>query len=533
MPAIKLSSKTLVHISSGLYRSTANALKELISNAFDADATLVEINTNSPRFDTLTCKDNGTGMSKTEFERLMEGGIGNSRKRVGMADDNEVTATGRPLIGRIGIGLLAIAQVCYQFKISSHHRETRTAFEAVVNLRPYRRDELASADTEKNIDLEVGQYTCKEIRYDESAAGVFLSTKDMHPSYTQRYSDDVVREAFQLVPMRFSSFLSEVLSKRSIRELGDYWQLLWELCISCPVSYVDEGPLRADYIIASSEHDSKTQVVASATEAIGIAGKLSAALTGYNFTVKLDGTPIRKPALLPHKESLQLESRAFPIEFDGKIEGSRLKYDGYIYLQTRMIKPAELRGILVRVRNVAIGDYDLTCLNYEKVQGFRRDWLSGEVFVEHGLEDALNIDRHSFNEVHPHFMAMQRHIHKLLNEDVFPSALRASTLSGRRKSESTRTTGDSALTESIKAVVNMRYTVSRDGKKTSEPVPINIDEKKHRIVIHEHPLWPKNRTARIAAERIAVAFMLARLHAEDSESIAEIAFQILGGSTAS
>ncbi len=61
MPSIKLSSKTLVHISSGLYRSTANALKELISNAFDADATLVEINTISPRFDTLTCKDNGTG----------------------------------------------------------------------------------------------------------------------------------------------------------------------------------------------------------------------------------------------------------------------------------------------------------------------------------------------------------------------------------------------------------------------------------------------------------------------------------------
>ena len=49
MKAIKLSSKTLVHISSGLYRSTANALKELVSNSFDADATVVEINTNFPR----------------------------------------------------------------------------------------------------------------------------------------------------------------------------------------------------------------------------------------------------------------------------------------------------------------------------------------------------------------------------------------------------------------------------------------------------------------------------------------------------
>ena len=184
-------------------------------------------------------------MTKTEFERLMGGGIGNSRKRLGMADDNEVTTLGRPLIGRIGIGLLAIAQVCYQFKIISHHRKTRTAFEAVVNLRPYRRDELASADTEENTQLEVGQYTCKEIRYDETSAGVFPSIKYMHVSHIQRYSEDVKREDFQLVPMRFSGFLSEVLSKRSIRELGDYWQLFWELCISCPAKYVDEGPLRA------------------------------------------------------------------------------------------------------------------------------------------------------------------------------------------------------------------------------------------------------------------------------------------------
>ena len=37
--------------------------------------------------------------------------------------------------------------------------------------------------------------------------------------------------------------------KRQIRELGNYWQLFWELCLSCPVPYAEEGPLRTETII--------------------------------------------------------------------------------------------------------------------------------------------------------------------------------------------------------------------------------------------------------------------------------------------
>jgi HSP90 family molecular chaperone len=163
MQPIKLSSKTLGHISSGLYRSTANALKELISNSFDADATIVEINTNYPNFDVLTCRDNGCGMTKAEFERLMDGGIGDSTKRTD--GKPEKTPSGRPVIGRIGIGLLAIAQVCAEFKVVSHHRESKTAFEAVVNLRPYRRDEIASEKVLPDGDYEIGKYQCEVVDY--------------------------------------------------------------------------------------------------------------------------------------------------------------------------------------------------------------------------------------------------------------------------------------------------------------------------------------------------------------------------------
>jgi DNA mismatch repair ATPase MutL len=73
---IVVSSKILGHISAGVYRSPAGAIKELVSNAFDANATRVAITTNWPSFDIITCRDNGSGMTPEQFRQIMQGGIG-------------------------------------------------------------------------------------------------------------------------------------------------------------------------------------------------------------------------------------------------------------------------------------------------------------------------------------------------------------------------------------------------------------------------------------------------------------------------
>src|SRR5580658_10029386 len=101
---IYLSAKVFGHLSRGLYRTPAGAIKELISNSFDADATLVRIHTGFPRFETFSCEDDGSGMSVDEFQRLMNRGIGSSYKR---ASTNAVTEKyKRPPIGRLGLGIL-------------------------------------------------------------------------------------------------------------------------------------------------------------------------------------------------------------------------------------------------------------------------------------------------------------------------------------------------------------------------------------------------------------------------------------------
>src|SRR5579864_1781230 len=153
---IYLSAKVFGHLAQGLYRTPAGAIKELISNSFDADATLVRIHTGFPRFETFSCEDNGTGMSRDEFQRLMNRGIGSSYKRSSSALVTEVYK--RPLIGRLGLGILSLAQICTRFEILSHHSGTETAFRATIQFPPYTRkemDKIAKRLSDDNDDEQI------------------------------------------------------------------------------------------------------------------------------------------------------------------------------------------------------------------------------------------------------------------------------------------------------------------------------------------------------------------------------------------
>ncbi|MDI6891332.1 MAG: ATP-binding protein [Thermodesulfovibrionales bacterium] len=106
---IYVSKKILADIGRGIYRTPANALKELVSNAFDACATWVKITTNAPYFDVFTCEDNGEGLASGELRQILQR-IGSSVKRTGKGKGEfiDCKVAKRPVIGKIGIGLLAV-----------------------------------------------------------------------------------------------------------------------------------------------------------------------------------------------------------------------------------------------------------------------------------------------------------------------------------------------------------------------------------------------------------------------------------------
>jgi hypothetical protein len=399
MPQIKVHEKALAHLSRGLYRSPASAIKELVSNAWDANATVVHINTNYPNFLQLSVQDNGDGFTKEEFEKLMEGGIGNSTKRelaTGLKH-------GRPIIGRLGIGMLGIAQICGSFGVVSKTASGK-GFKAVVRLYDFLKDRVDRRDIDivkesGNVieEVDIGQYEFEEFDPASARKGTLIYSDHVQPMFVRTFQESLKNEKFQ-EPVRDWKGNLKLLGKvHSLQELGDYWRLLWELAASCPIPYCDQYALPKGLI----KEDQKR-------------------LIRYNFSVYVDGIKLAKPVYLKGNKNGYTTERIE--QTDHRVYQRRLSYHGYITAQEGLqLKPDELRGILIRIRNVAIGYYDPSLLDYRFNEGPRSRWITGEILVDEGLENALNIDRDSFNRFHSEFRVIQQRVHDILRNHLFPA----------------------------------------------------------------------------------------------------------------
>lgn len=98
----ELSLSVLNHLGRNLYRSFTTVLGEAISNAWDADAKEVRIYINE-RNNAFFIKDDGIGMTEEDFQNKFLK-IGYSKRESGVTQ----SVGGRPIIGRKGIGKLAL-----------------------------------------------------------------------------------------------------------------------------------------------------------------------------------------------------------------------------------------------------------------------------------------------------------------------------------------------------------------------------------------------------------------------------------------
>lgn len=97
-----ISLSILNHLGRNLYRSFITVLGEAISNSWDADAKNVKINIDRDA-NLLIIKDDGDGMSEDDFQNKFLK-IGYSKRKNNISS----TSSGRPFIGRKGIGKLAL-----------------------------------------------------------------------------------------------------------------------------------------------------------------------------------------------------------------------------------------------------------------------------------------------------------------------------------------------------------------------------------------------------------------------------------------
>lgn len=419
---IKVHEKALAHLSKGLYRSPASAIRELISNGWDAGATKVDIYTNAPTFTGLTVHDNGSGMSEEQFRALMDGGIGNSTKRDPLY---QVSAPfNRPVLGRLGIGLLGIAQICTRFQVVSR-REGFSAFAAEVRIEDLVREQVDVDDprvvqtdpddpTQKNVFIGTWEHVpIPKLADDWTGTQVIVT--NLNPGFTasfigtlrpvsshaeeqdQEMSGRVGQSPFPspeqaqaaMPPLSWERAVALTGEKESVMMRGDYWRFLWELAAACPVPY-----LRETAIPNSVVKDDQIR------------------LESYQFTVSVDNRVLRKPVLLKKRAKGYSTVR---LKHEASVRGVPLRLHGYLCVQEgNQLRPAELRGILIRIKEIGVGYYDASLLDWQTNQGPRSRWITGEIFVDSGLEDAMNVDRDSFNRYHPEYKEVQAYVHREL-----------------------------------------------------------------------------------------------------------------------
>ncbi len=158
---LKTNDRVIARVTDGIYRQPGSAIRELVANAYDADATWVSVKTDAPNFSRITVEDNGTGMTPEAVIHLL-GNIGGSAKRTELGQELDITSStnpntspgGRELIGKLGIGIFSVSQLTHSFQIITKTANDSYRTVVLVNLRQF-----ADGSTESDHgEFQAGRY---------------------------------------------------------------------------------------------------------------------------------------------------------------------------------------------------------------------------------------------------------------------------------------------------------------------------------------------------------------------------------------
>lgn len=482
---LETSQRIIARVTDGIYREPWAAFRELIANSYDADATRVVVETGKPTFKQIVVRDDGNGMSPETLAYMLKN-IGGSSKRTHSgaelqtvrADDPNLSPAGRPLIGKIGIGLFAVAQLTQHFQIITKAKGGQLRSSATVKLKTH--DELKQAASDKDyVAGEVAIRTESVADAEISKGGTTIVLYSLRPEIRkvlmsvrrwdavnlhlpadganiaerpQFHIGEVTHEdnSFRIGPPKLpwsdtdseadrfkklfaaASAGAEKTSKpANLAHFDEYLQLIWKLSLSLPLKYIEKHPYEIngdDRLLVfkmPSEKGQAIDVQLGPEETLEAKFQLESPqpLRESKFEVMLDGVRLARPVSLSDK--LRNKSRVpAPIimiakeqaPFSGEVlerAGGELEFEAYLYWNSKVV-PKDTAGVLLRIRDASGTLFDSTFLNYQISEQSRLRQITAEIFVTKGLDGAVNIDRESFNYSHPHYLYVQRWLHRAL-----------------------------------------------------------------------------------------------------------------------
>ncbi len=378
-------------ISEGTYTSFPQALKEFISNAWDALATRVRI-TVDEESESILILDDGNGLTSADFENVYA-----SIARRGSSEaviHSRHARLRRKRIGRFGIGALAVAGIANRFVIRSTKRGSKEGFEASIDLAKLRQQ----FDAGKNLS-EHWRFT-----------GVVWNDEALSTHFTEIRIDGLRKEIWNHITRPGEREIDEFFS--SVSQLSGIDELRWRLGVICPVPYKKGFPVPQNDL-----KDQEDRIILL----------LARRLRSSKFRVYLNDKPVFRPIYLPaykpstkranpevmalfHERKLGYDIR--PIL--GEISG--VQYHGYLTTQAEQVYPEELRGVLIRVRGVAVGWHHTFHLSIRGGSPALPS-MSGEIWAE-GLEEALQFDRESFRHDHTKYRDFEAQLADIVHREA-------------------------------------------------------------------------------------------------------------------
>ena len=483
---IKVGSQILNQLSKGVYSTPAMALKELVSNAYDADASKVTIDVKAAS-NSLIIRDDGYGMSYEDFNQKFVY-ISKSPK----ANEFGITEKyRRPIIGRLGIGFVAVSTLCDTMIISSTTEDAKTKFIAILDFSKFKRRDARERDfyeiseykiTLHEKDRNEKPHTYIELRDIESPFRNILNNKGGHgiPRSVQE--------------MGFDEILMKIWKTKKLfqikKEYGPYWEFVMNLASIVPVEYMPNGPI-------------------AGKDAGAILRSLKKNVTDLNFKVFFNGLQLKKPYLFPTYNAAESTNYTI-IPFNDSVpnpRGGYVKYEGYAYSQDGGINVDDFRGLVVRVKNTSVGEISQNFLDYPGLSdSLYFKWTFGEIYVTEGLDESMNIDRATFKKSDPEYGAFTASLHQHIQEKVFESVQKRWRARVKQERENTEEYKEQWREASLTTAFKQKFSVS---KKNNQEVPLALSVKNRQIVLDvKHKLFeglPRKERAFLQDVLLAVA----------------------------
>jgi hypothetical protein len=180
-----------------------------------------------------------------------------------------------------------------------------------------------------------------------------------------------------------------------------------------------------------------------------------------------------------------------------ELTGGPLEFEAYLFWAPKII-PKQHQGVVLRVGNASGALFDPDFMGYETSELTRKSQVTAEIFVREGLDDAINIDRESFNYAHPHYQFLTKWLHSVFRQfsnrhKELGKQVRSSRL--RSESEQAQANVDRKVEAALRArgIEDVPEVTLIDNDKAADAGKLR---RAGRIVLHRSVVVPPSTSAR-------------------------------------